>query len=54
MWPRIRLDSYGSPFRNEVSGVAEDDSENNRRFEAGMKLYLDDYRRKHGLKSRKA
>lgn len=45
IFEKIRLDSFGSPFRNVNSGVNEDeDPVNQERFEKGMKIYLDQYR----------
>lgn len=42
---RIRLDSYGSPFRNVSSGIDwYEDKENVKRYEKGLSLYLDDFK----------
>ena len=42
---RIRLDSYGSPFRNVSSGTDwYEDKENVKRYEKGLSLYLDEFK----------
>jgi hypothetical protein len=49
IYPKFKIESFGSPFRNEDSGVAEDDEENNKRFEKGILLYSEQFRKERGL-----
>ena len=45
IFEKIRLDSYGSPFRNVNSGINEaEDPINVSRFDKGLNLYLEEYK----------
>lgn len=45
IFEKIRLDSFGSPFRNVNSGVnEEEDPVNIERFNKGLQIYVDQYR----------
>ena len=42
---KVRLDSFGSPFRNVNSGVDEaEDQENIQRFNKGLQIYIDEFK----------
>ena len=44
--PWFKMDSFGSPFRNVRSGLAEDDEENNKRFKRGIDAYVKQFKSK--------
>ena len=51
-WHNIRLDSVGSPFRSVKAGVPEDDKVNNKRFNLGLTIFLNEYRGTSSLTQR--
>lgn len=44
LFPRLRIESFGSPFRNEGSGIPENDSINNERYMRGMEIYMNKFK----------
>lgn len=52
-WHNIRLDSIGSPFRNVMAGVPENDSVNNERYNRGLQAFITEYRSTSYLSQRR-